>query len=234
MKVAVLGAGGKAGKELVKELVSRGHQVVAIGRTAEKLPSGEGIETQVADLSEPAALAKSVAGSDAVISALTFQVPAATIIDGLKQGGVNRLIVTGGVAPPAALATAPWAVFFHVAGFLAGFSLTLMALARISALEPAAQRGFSESLISTRSPFGASLMRPSEFLEGADPLSAARDAGVIEKLKPNRIGHGIRAAYDEAANSILTPAVFDARVDAIYNGLVSEGIAAKHHSDHGR
>ena len=32
-------------------------------------------------------------------------------------------------------------------------------------------------------------------------------------------------AYSEAANQILTPAVFDARVDAIYNGLVSEGIA---------
>jgi hypothetical protein len=32
-------------------------------------------------------------------------------------------------------------------------------------------------------------------------------------------------AYSEAANQILTPAVFDARVDSIYNGLVSEGIA---------
>lgn len=32
-------------------------------------------------------------------------------------------------------------------------------------------------------------------------------------------------AYAEAANQVLTPAVFDARVDAIYNGLVSEGIA---------
>lgn len=98
MKVAVLGAGGKAGKELVSELVSRGHQVVAIGRTAEKLPTGDGITTQVADLSEQAALAKAVSGADAVISALTFQVPAATIIDALKQAGVGRLIVTGGAA----------------------------------------------------------------------------------------------------------------------------------------
>ncbi len=32
-------------------------------------------------------------------------------------------------------------------------------------------------------------------------------------------------AYAEAANQILIPAVFDARIDAIYNGLVSEGIA---------
>lgn len=43
-------------------------------------------------------------------------------------------LLTGGIAPPGALATAPWAVFFHVAGFLVGFSLTLMALARISAV----------------------------------------------------------------------------------------------------
>ena len=32
-------------------------------------------------------------------------------------------------------------------------------------------------------------------------------------------------AYAEAANSILVPTVFDARVDAIYNGLISEGIS---------
>ncbi len=98
MKVAVLGAGGKAGKELVKELGARGHQVIAVGRTAEKLPSGDGVEQRVSDLSDQAALAASVSGADAVISALTFQVPASTIIGGLKQAGVERLIVTGGAA----------------------------------------------------------------------------------------------------------------------------------------
>ena len=34
MKVAVLGAGGKGGSEITRELVSRGHEVVAIGRNA--------------------------------------------------------------------------------------------------------------------------------------------------------------------------------------------------------
>ena len=57
------------------------------------------------------------------------------------------------------------------------------ALARISALQPAAQRGFSESMISTRPPFAASLMKPSEFLSRTEPLTAARDPEVIARLK---------------------------------------------------
>ena len=98
MQVAVLGAGGKAGKELTAELLRRGHSVIAIGRNAEKLPVAEGVEQRVADVSDPAALAGAVTGAEAVISALQFDVPAATVIGGLKQAGVNRLIVTGGAA----------------------------------------------------------------------------------------------------------------------------------------
>src|SRR5687768_13156838 len=98
MQVAVLGAGGKAGKELVKELLSRGHSVIAVGRNAEKLPGGDGVETRVADASDPAALAAAVSGADAVISALQFDVPASTILGAMKQAGVGRLIVTGGAA----------------------------------------------------------------------------------------------------------------------------------------
>jgi putative NADH-flavin reductase len=98
MRVAVLGAGGKAGKELVKELLSRGHSVIAVGRTAEKLPSGDGVEARVADAADPVALAEAVTGADAVISALQFDVPATTILGALKQAGVDRLIVTGGAA----------------------------------------------------------------------------------------------------------------------------------------
>jgi putative NADH-flavin reductase len=98
MQVAILGAGGKAGKELTAELLRRGHSVIAVGRNAENLPAGDGVEKRVADASDPSALAAAVAGADAVISALQFNVPAATIISGLKQAGVNRLIVTGGAA----------------------------------------------------------------------------------------------------------------------------------------
>lgn len=98
MKVAVLGAGGKAGKELVKELRRRGHEVIATGRSAGNLPSGEGIETRVADLTDAEALAKAVDGAEAVISALTFNVTANTIFEGMKKAGIGRLIVIGGAS----------------------------------------------------------------------------------------------------------------------------------------
>jgi len=98
MLVAVLGAGGKAGSELTRELVSRGHEVRAIGRTQSTLPSGANIEQRAGDVSDPDRLAELVRGVDAVISALHFDIPASTLLTGLKQAGVNRLIVTGGAA----------------------------------------------------------------------------------------------------------------------------------------
>ncbi len=98
MKVAVLGASGKAGSEITKELLSRGHEVIAIGRTAETLPQGEGVKPKVGDVSDPDALAQLVQGVDAVISAVHFDIPASTFITGLKKAGVDRLLVTGGAA----------------------------------------------------------------------------------------------------------------------------------------
>lgn len=98
MKVAVLGASGKGGSQITQELVSRGHQVVAIARNPEKLPSGEGITPVQGDASDAAALAKQVAGVDAVISAVHFDIPASTLISAVRQAGVDRLLVMGGAA----------------------------------------------------------------------------------------------------------------------------------------
>ena len=98
MKVAVLGASGKGGSQITKELVSRGHQVVAIARTPEKLPSGEGITPVQGDASNADSLAGQIKGADAVISAVHFDVPASTLLSAVKQAGVNRLLVMGGAA----------------------------------------------------------------------------------------------------------------------------------------
>jgi putative NADH-flavin reductase len=46
------------------------------------------------DAGDPASLAGLIAGSDAVISALHFDVGAATLLGALKQAGVPRLLVT--------------------------------------------------------------------------------------------------------------------------------------------
>ena len=111
MKVAVLGASGRAGSEITKELIARGHTVVAIARNPEKLPSGEGITPVAGDASDVGKLAEQIKGVDAVISALHFDVTADTLLSAVKQAGVNRLLVTG-AAPRSGVARGsgggPW------------------------------------------------------------------------------------------------------------------------------
>ncbi|MFC7054216.1 NAD(P)-dependent oxidoreductase [Hansschlegelia quercus] len=98
MKVAVLGASGHAGSEITEELASRGHEVRAIARNPDRIPSLPGIQAVAGDASDPAALAELIRGSDAVISALHFDVAAETLLSALRQAGVGRLLVTGGAA----------------------------------------------------------------------------------------------------------------------------------------
>lgn len=66
------------------------------------------------------------------------------------------------------------------------------ALARASLMRPGAQRGFSESLVSTRAPEAIALMKPSEFLERAHPLDQARDEAILQQLKPSIKKEGLR------------------------------------------
>lgn len=98
MKVAVLGASGRAGSEITRELAARGHAVLAVARRPEAIPHVGGAIPVLGDASYPAALADLVRGSDAVISALHFDVPAETLLNALKDAGVPRLLVTGGAA----------------------------------------------------------------------------------------------------------------------------------------
>lgn len=98
MKIAVLGASGKGGSEISKELVARGHNVVGIARKPEAIPALEGITAVAGDASNADELAGLVEGADAVISAIHFNVPAETLLNAVKQAGVNRLLVMGGAA----------------------------------------------------------------------------------------------------------------------------------------
>ncbi len=98
MKVAVLGASGRAGSEIVKELAARGHDVLAIARKPEAIPQAPGINAVAGDAQDPDALAPLIEGREAVISALTFDVKADKVLDALRKAGVPRLIVTGGAA----------------------------------------------------------------------------------------------------------------------------------------
>ncbi|WEK38958.1 MAG: NAD(P)-dependent oxidoreductase [Candidatus Brevundimonas colombiensis] len=114
MKVAVLGASGRAGSEITKELASRGHAVTAIARKPEAIPVASGVTPVAGDASDPAALAALIKGADAVISALHFDVPAETLLGALKTAGVPRLLVTGGAA---SLEVAPGVILFDTPQF---------------------------------------------------------------------------------------------------------------------
>jgi len=98
MKVAVLGASGRAGSEITRELAARGHAVVAVARKPEAIPQLPGVTPRAGDAASPAALAQLIRGTDAVISALHFDVPAATLLAALREADVPRLLVTGGAA----------------------------------------------------------------------------------------------------------------------------------------
>lgn len=112
MNVTVLGASGRAGSEITKELAARGHAVTAIARNPGRIPPLEGVTAVAGDASDAAALADLIRGSDAVVSALHHDVPAETLLGALKAAGVPRLLVTGGagsleVAPGVRLIDTP-------------------------------------------------------------------------------------------------------------------------------
>jgi putative NADH-flavin reductase len=105
VKVALYGATGKSGSRILKELVSRGHQVIAIVRNPAKLPQpGPGVLITQDDLSDPKKIAAAVDGAEAVISA--YAPPQDDVdaivgvtqrqVEALNHGSNVRLIVVGG------------------------------------------------------------------------------------------------------------------------------------------
>jgi len=113
MKIVLIGASGRAGSEILKELVRRGHAVTAIVRHPEKVPLAANITATKGDVFDTAGLAELLKGHDAVISAVHFTASdPQKLIDAVKAAGVKRYLVVGGagsleVAPGVALVTTP-------------------------------------------------------------------------------------------------------------------------------
>lgn len=101
MKIAVIGAGGKAGSEIVKEALDRGHEVTAIVRNAAKVAGSKAavLEKDILSLT-----AEDLQGYDAVVNAFGapfgqehLHVEAGNVlIDALKNVPDTRLVVVGG------------------------------------------------------------------------------------------------------------------------------------------
>ncbi|MGR3963115.1 NAD(P)-dependent oxidoreductase [Pseudomonas sp. 910_23] len=96
-KIAIIGATGRAGSQLLEEALRRGHTVTAIARNTEKLGVRPGVTTKQVDALDAEALQHAISGSDVVISAAHFAtLPASAVIGPVKKAGVKRLLVVGG------------------------------------------------------------------------------------------------------------------------------------------
>lgn len=110
MSIVVFGASGNIGSNIRKEALSRGHRVTAVTRSTDLAPE-EGLTSLQADISDPDEVANIVAGHDAVISAYSpglrrhsadeaaelIRNAHASLFAGVKQAGVRRIIIVGGV-----------------------------------------------------------------------------------------------------------------------------------------
>lgn len=108
MNIALIGASGFVGSAILKEAVSRGHQVKAIVRNPGKVNQpGESVVVTECDVIDTEKLAEVLKGSDAVISAYNpgwtnpaiyddFIEGAKSIQEAVRKSGVKRLIVVGG------------------------------------------------------------------------------------------------------------------------------------------
>lgn len=123
MQVALIGATGFVGAAVRKELLARGHTVVALVRDPAKLPAQDGLRVVQADVQDAQQVQHAVAGVDAVVSAYNagwgnpniyadFVRGAAAIVQGVKAAGVRRYVAVGGagslyVAPGVQLVDTP-------------------------------------------------------------------------------------------------------------------------------
>lgn len=96
-KIAIIGATGRAGSQLLEEALRRGHTVTAIARNTATIAARPGLIVKQTDALDATALQQAISGNDVVISAAHFAtLPAAAVIGPVKQAGVKRLLVVGG------------------------------------------------------------------------------------------------------------------------------------------
>ena len=105
MKIALYGATGNSGSRILKELVSRGHEVIVIARDPSTVSVPEGnVTVRQDDLSDPQKIAAAVDGADVVVSAYAPPHDDTDAIVGVTQRQVTalhqspstRLVVVGG------------------------------------------------------------------------------------------------------------------------------------------
>eukprot|EP01031_Cornospumella_fuschlensis_P009588 gene9588-11760_t len=102
VKVAIFGATGKSGSRIQAELLSRGHEVIAIARDPSRVKHADGLTVRQGEADGD--LVQQMEGADVVVHAIAppFDHVQALVtftrrlVDAVKDSGVKRLIMVGG------------------------------------------------------------------------------------------------------------------------------------------
>lgn len=116
MKVLVVGAAGKTGREVVERAVKEGHDVTAFVHTQVSFEV-PGVEVRAGDAVDQAAMAAAVEGQDAVIDTVGGKTPdqpttletdvGTAIVAAMQHHGVRRLVVTSVIGVGDSIANTP-------------------------------------------------------------------------------------------------------------------------------
>ena len=108
MRIAMYGVTGNLGPIFAGEALNRGHSVTAIVRDPARMKlSHKNLSVMTGDVTDPASVAKAVAGHDVVIASITgrrdgnHQVvlqAAHTLLEALPRAGIKRLLWVGGTS----------------------------------------------------------------------------------------------------------------------------------------
>jgi putative NADH-flavin reductase len=107
MKIALLGANGRTGREVLSRALTAGHSVTALVRTEDRLAdtSHSRLIVHVGNVCDPSVLKQILPGHDVVISTLGPRMPtkaactiysesATSIVEAMRDCAVKRLLVT--------------------------------------------------------------------------------------------------------------------------------------------
>lgn len=185
MKIVLYGATGRVGSRILAELLRRGDEVVAVTRHPEKLAARRGLTVHKGDLSDPSAIAESIRGAAAVVSAygpppakpeelVTVTKRLIAAVQEVSQQAsspehATRLIVVGGAG---SLEVAPGKTLVTTPGFPAAWKQ--IALAHEKALELLRHSSIDWTYLSP-SAFLEEGQRTGKFRLGQDELLTAEN-----------------------------------------------------------
>jgi putative NADH-flavin reductase len=104
MKIAVIGAAGRTGQQVVRQARDRGHEVVAVARSPQKLNvAGDRLTVKAVDVRDADSLAGAVVGADAVVTTFgaaagreptdLYSAGIAHVLAAMDANGIRRLAV---------------------------------------------------------------------------------------------------------------------------------------------